>query len=77
MTGDQSVAMRPGDAIGLGIITAFWVGADIYLLLHPYVADGLGSYIGVSGEGLEWLVFILGTIICVGVGWYVEQYGDD
>ena len=67
--------MRLGDAIGLGIITAFWVGADVYLLFNPNVADGLGSYTGVSGAALEWTVFILGAIICIGIGWYLENYG--
>lgn len=65
--------MRLGDQIGLVIITAFWMLFDVYLLFNPLVADGLGSYLGVSGAVFEFIVLGVGGAVSIGIGLLADR----
>jgi hypothetical protein len=67
--------MELGEAIAVGFVTVFWIGADLYLLFNPNVAGGLSWTLGVSPPVLEWGVFFLGCFASWGTHWVAENAG--
>ncbi len=59
--------MELGDAIGVGIVTAFWFGLEVYLLVNRPLAEGLALRLGVPDGVLEGGLFILGLLATWGV----------
>ncbi len=65
--------MRLGDALAVGVVTVFWIGFDLYLLLDPVLAAGLSGLIGTSPLVLELIVLIVGGFATWGTHWAAEN----
>jgi len=60
------------DAVGVAFVTCFWVGVEVYLLLHPYFAEGLAYTLRVSPDELEVAVFFIGVV----ASWWAEREAE-
>jgi hypothetical protein len=50
------------EALGVGIVTAFWVAVDVTFVLDPYLADWIAADLRVSRDVLEIGVFVAGCV---------------
>jgi hypothetical protein len=64
-------------AIAVGVVTAFWAGFDLYLLLvNPALSSSLGSDIGTSEGGFELVVLVAGTLLTLGTHYAAESASE-
>lgn len=61
------------EAVAVGLVTAFWILIDLWLLLNPDIADGLAGNLGTSAIVLEFGVLFLGGLATWTTHWAAEN----